>query len=224
MGDRTLRLFPITTNNNNNNNNNNKNKKNKKNNNNNNKNKNKADNNNEDIVNPLVLSQKGYIFRGCKFAKIMKNNNKNNNKNGELVIYAAFFMPRGFSFIAKIGRSKKNGNELKILKQRRAHLEHHTAFGMSQDGSLLCTGTAEGHVGVFSAKNLRKYMQVRAHGFFITQIALTPKNDAVISVSADYSLKIHPVKKQLQPYLIFSFLFFCLFLGVVYIIYMKLMN
>jgi len=73
---------------------------------------------------------------------------------------------------------------------------HHNILNISRDGQYLTTGTANNTVAVFKSSNLSKIFEVKAHEFFVTNVAFTNDSKNLISVSADYSCAITEIKKQ----------------------------
>lgn len=68
----------------------------------------------------------------------------------------------------------------------------------SPKGDFIATGTGEGTVAVFETKSSSKVMDAKSHTFFVTKVAFTPDSKHVLSVSADYSCLVQPVKISRQ--------------------------
>ncbi|PWN40036.1 WD40 repeat-like protein [Ceraceosorus guamensis] len=75
-----------------------------------------------------------------------------------------------------------------------------TVFDVSSDGTKLAYGSSDLSVGVLDARTLRPLVRILdAHGFPSTALKFSPSGRTLISASADNTLRVIDVPKDLKP-------------------------
>lgn len=110
-----------------------------------------------------------------------------------------------------------------LKREFRIHDEPISCLAISNNGSILATGTGGGDIAIIDARYMTVRQRTRgAHMVFVTAVEFSPDSRALLSVSGDSSARVTAV----QPAKSFDdimnewalFFFFCFFLGGVVLI------
>ncbi|KAL6063290.1 60S ribosomal subunit assembly or modification protein [Balamuthia mandrillaris] len=134
---------------------------------------------------------KGLRFRGCLFSP------------DENHMFTAQTKGRSDSFITKWRRQKDSWIPCKTSLAHKRLKGACTALAVSPNGEYVATGTAEGELAIFRAKDLCWIFRKDVHGFFISRLAFSPDSSLLFSTSGDYSVvatKVESTRGILSQY------------------------
>eukprot|EP01104_Vermistella_antarctica_P011319 TRINITY_DN3152_c0_g1_i1.p1 TRINITY_DN3152_c0_g1~~TRINITY_DN3152_c0_g1_i1.p1 ORF type:complete len:432 (+),score=90.97 TRINITY_DN3152_c0_g1_i1:417-1712(+) len=131
-------------------------------------------------VSVLKPSQKGYKFKGCRFAR--RSTAEDDEKD---YLFLGEIKRNAYSLITK--RSVANWT---LVASRAVSKHTITTLEVSHSGLEVAIGTAEGDVAVFSTDRLVLLTMDKPHHFIVTGLAFSPNSEMLLSASADYTIRV----------------------------------